>query len=397
MNFLADKSYLAVKPQSAAATPVIPNVFLPLRAESVRINPNYAADRRMKGLDWKSDELLKGSRQIEGDIEVYADPDGLAHVLNMCMAKGSTTGNGTDGYTHPFTPGEGKSYSIDIPRGNYAQRLYGVRGDQLKLSYEDNKMVATLSIKALGQFYAASLAGALTGAGMTSAVLSQAYGPRPTDGLVVGDVIIAGGVEITLTSVDADGVTVGFASTTVTASAGDPVYLKAQTPSMSTFREPFYMGGTLVGVAADSASADTAAASRSTAIPAYELDVTLKNNLLDAPASGYMGPAALLNQVKEGQLTLKRIFSDPSQFEKWLDNVKQAVTIIATGRFIKSDFSTSEKLTVKLHNTKLLTNEEPLEVGSYIFDNQSFEVLYDSSDAKAVEVTLVNHIAGTGL
>lgn len=394
-NYIADKGYLAVKPQSVATTPVIPTVFIPLVSESIRVNPNLAADRRIKGLSWKSDDVLKGARMIEGDLVVLADPDALGHLFNMVYAKGSTTGNGTDGYTHPFTVGEGKYYSIEIARGIYAQRIWGVRGENMKLDFQDNKMQGTLAIKALGQFMSASLATALTGAGMTTAVLSVNSSPRPADGLVVGDVIIVGGVEATLTSVNADGKTVGFASTAITAAVGDAVFLKAQTPSYSGLAEPFYMSEALVGVAATSSAADTAAASASTATPCYSLSTNFKNNLLDAPATGYAGAAALLNQVREADLELKTLYTDPTMFQQWLEYVKRAVTIITTGRFIKSDLSTSEKLTIKYHDVKAITTEEPLEVGSYIFDTRKFEVLYDTGDAAAIEISLVNRTAGT--
>lgn len=394
-NYLADKSYLAVKPQVATTTPIIPTNFVPLLSETIRVNPNFQATRAMKGLSWKSDELLKGSRKIEGDIEVWGDPDSLGHFLNMMYVKTSTSGDAASGYTHIFDPGEGDSYSIEISRGVYAQRIWGARGDKLKIAFDDNKLKATLSIKALGQFYSASLAVALTGAGMTAIVLKTDYDLRPTDGLAVGDIVNVGGVDITLTGVNANGTTLAFASTTVTAAVGDPVFLKAQTPAYTNLQEPFYFGNTLVGVGADSAAADTAAATRTTASPCYEIDAEFTNDLLDAPATGYTGPASLLNQIRSGTLELTRLFSDPTQIQKWIENAKQAVTIIATGRYIKTDLSTSERLTIKINKTKLIENDEPLEVGKYVMDKQKFEMLYDATDGDALTITLINRTAGT--
>lgn len=396
-NYLAEKSYLAVKPQIAATTPIVPTNFIPLLSESIRINPNFSANRAMKGLSWKSDELLKGPRQIEGDLEIWADPDSLSHFLNMMYVKTSTAGDAASGYTHIFDSGEGKSYTIDISRGIYAQRIYGARGNNLKFSFEDNKMKATISIKALGQFYSAGLAVALTGAGMTTAVLKTDYDLRPTDGLVAGDVVIIGGVELTLLTVNANGTTITFASTAVTAGVGDPVFLKAQTPSFTNLQEPFYFGNALVGFGADSAAADTAAATRATATPCYDLAMEIDNNLLDAPATGFTGPAALLNQIRSGTIDITRLFSDPTQFQKWIENAKQAVTAIVTGRYIKTDLTTSEKLTVKVNKTKLMTNEEPLTVGQYIMDKQKFEMLYDNTDGDAITITIVNRTIGTNL
>lgn len=394
---LADKSYIALKVQSDATTPVKPTIHFPLVSESIRVNPNYAADRRMKGLDWKSDELLRGERKIEGDIVLYGDALALGHILNMTYNKASTSGD-SDGYTHAFVPGDGDSYTIEIPRGGYAQRIWGVRGDRVKFDYVDNKLQATVSIKALGQFYAARLGAALSGSS-TSLSLSTEYDLRPTDGLKIGDVIMlvkddASVVELTLTSVDANGVDVGFSSASITAAAGNAIFLKAQTPSIGSFKEPLYMGNTLVGFGADSSDADTAASAKATATPCYNLALTLANNLFDAAATGSMGPAQLLNQVKEAQLELSQIFNDPTQYATWLANIKQAITAIAKGRAITSA-GTPESLTVKLHKAKLMTNEEPLEVGSYIFDRQTFEALYDSDDAKSMEISVVNSESGS--
>jgi len=393
MNFLGDKSYVALKPQSVATTPVIPTNFFGLVSESIRVNPNFEADRRMKGNDWKSDEILKGSRTIEGDLVLLGDVEALGHLLNMVYAKGSTSGNGTDGYTHPFLPGDGKSYTIEIPRGNYAQRIYGARGSNLKFEYENNKLKCTVSIKALGQFYGASLAVALTGAAQTTAVLSTEYDERPTDGLVVGDTIIVGGVEVVLTSVNANGTTLGFASTAITAAVGDALFLKAQTYSPGTFREPLYMGQTLVGLGADIAAATIAAGARATATPCYQIVSNLKNNLLDAPASNFNGPAVLLNQTKEADLNLKTLFETPGAFQQWIEAAKRAVTIVVTGKAIKTDLTTFELLSIKYHKVKRLTNENAVEKGAYIYDDQKFEALYDNGDAQSIEISIVNRTA----
>lgn len=392
-NYLADKSYLAVKPQSAAATPVIPNVFIPLIAGKLEVSQGYEADRRMKGLAWKSDDLLKGPRTLQGDLEFYADPTSTAHALNMCFAKGSSTGD-SDGYTHPFTIGEGKSYSIEISKGVFAERFYGVRGESLKTSNDNNKIKFTLAVKGLGHFSTRSLAVALTGAGMTSAELSQAYDVRPTDGLVVGDVIRIGSVDVTLTSVNANGRTFGFTSTSITASVGEEVALLAQTPSYSS-DEIFYMGNTRVGFGVDESAATTAAASNSTATPCYDLAVTFGNNLFAAPASGYAGPAVILNQVREAQVELGRLFETPAEMRKYFETEAKAATLISTGRFVSSAQTSSNSLTMKFPKIKLMKNEEPLTVGEYIFDRQAFEALYNASAAHAVTVALVNGNSGS--
>ena len=397
MNYLGSKSYLAMKPETIAGTAVKPTVFCPLVSESIKTILNSTPDRRMKGLDWKSDDLLAGDRKHEGDIVIFADGDNLGHLLNMTYLKGTTTGSAT-GYTHPFTVGSPDSYTIEIQKGPYAQRYFGVKADQLKVEFVDQKMQVTASIKSMGQFSVGALKEALSGA-VTSLKLNSAYDMKPNSGLAVGDVLVVigdngVGVEATITTVNADGETVGFSAITVTGAIGNRVYLKAQTPSYTGIVAPFFLGDTLIGVGADNATALSNAGAKATATGMYNFAFTLKNNLLDAPASGSKDPFQLLPQTREAEITTRRLFEDETQHKAWLNSIKQAITMISTGEEISAG-GTHESLTVKFHKVKLTNNEEPLELDALIFDAQTFEVLYDSTDGYAIEISLVNKTAGT--
>lgn len=394
MPYLSDNSYLAIKPESVAGTAVIPTNFVPLISEKIQTDVKYVADRRMKGLDWKSDDLLRGSRTHEGEVVVLGDPDTLGHFLNMVLLKGSTTGDAANGYTHPFTVGASDTYTFEIKKGVYTQRYFGVRIDELKIDFPDGAMQLTASIKAMGQFSVASVGVALTGAGMTSLVLDDNYDIAPTRGLVAGDILVVGGVDLTLTSVSADGITVGFASTTVTAAIGDPVYLKPQTSSIASLQDPLYIGNFLVGISDTAANALTAAGTRATATPVYDLSITLKNNLFAANGSNRIDPYQILTRTKEAQITVKQLFENVEQRQAWLDRIKQAIVMIGWGKYIKTDFTTQEKLTLTFNKVKLTENNNPIEVGEYIVDEQSFEVLYDSGDGAAMSASLVNRTAG---
>jgi hypothetical protein len=358
---------------------------------------NYEADRRMKGLDWKSDDLLRGNRTHGGNITVLGDVDVLSHFINMVMKKGVTTGDATDGYTHPFTVGDPKTYTIEIKKGPYAQRFFGVMINTLGLSFDNGRLQISADTMAQGQFSIASVGIALTGAGMTSLTLDDEYDIAPNRGLVAGDKIAVGGVELTLTSVNANGLVVGFASTTVTAAIGAPVYLVPQTPSNPGFKEPLFIGNALVGLGEDSTAADTAAGSRTTATEVFDLSLTLNNNLVAPNGSSRMDPFTILTGAKEAQITLNHFFEDVSQRQAFLDRVKQAITIVITGKNINPDFSTSEKLTLTFHNVKLLANDNAIAVGSHIVDAQNFEILYDEDDGEVMTAEVVNETAGTAL
>lgn len=393
-TFLSDGQYLAIKPESTPGTAVIPTIFVPLVSESMKTVVNHTVDRRMKGNNWKGNDLLRGNRMHEGEIVVLADPDNLGHILNMVMTKGVTSGDATDGYTHPFTVGAGDAYTFEISRGGYAQRYFGVYVEQASIAFPDGQMQVTLSVKTMGQVSVGTLGIAASGA-VTTLTFDDTYDIQPNRGLVVGDVIVIGTDELTLTSVDSGGYAVGFTSTSLTYSVGEQIYLKPLSVTNPSLQDPFYLGNCLVGVGADESAATTAAGARSTATEVYDLEIVLKNNLFSQNGSNRFDPVQIIPRTPEAALTLKRLLEDENQQTAFQNRTKQAITIIASGKNIKADFSTKELLTLKFNNVKLIENDNKLEVGELIADQQSFEVLYDESDAQAMDASLVNRTAGT--
>jgi len=394
-TYLSDSQYLAIKPETTAGTAVIPTIFVPLVSESVKTIVNHTVDRRLKGNTWKGNTLLRGNRMHEGEIVILGDPTNIGHILNMLMKKGSTTGDTTDGYVHPFTVGAGDTYTFEISKGAYAQRYFGVYVEEVTIGFVDGQMQLTLSIKAMGQVSVAQLGVALTGAGMTTLILDDNYDNVPNRGLVVGDVITIGTDDVTLTSVNADGVTLGFSSTSLTHSIGVAVNLKQLAVSNPSLPDPFYLGNVLVGIGATASAATTAAGSRSTATALYDLEIVLKNNLFSENGSSRFDPVQIIAQTPEALITLKQLLSGQEQKTAHLHRTKQAITIIASGKNINPDFSTNELLTIKFNNVKLIESDNALEVGELIRDEQSFEVLYDDGDAQAMDVSLRNLVAGT--
>ena len=393
MNYIGEQSYLAIKPESTPGVAVVPTIFIPIVEADMKTVVNHEPDRRMKGISWKSNGMLRGNRSHEGTITLLGDPDTMGHVLNMLMTKGSTTGD-ADGYTHPFTVGNGDSYTFDIKKGNHVQRFFGVYIEEVAMEFADGQLQVTLTVKAMGQFSVASVGVALSGS-VTELILDDQYDISPNRGLVVGDVITVGGVDLTLTSVDADGITVGFSSTAVTAAVGLPVLLKPQTVSFSTLQDPFYFGNLLVGFGADTSAAATAAGARSTATPCYDMKLTFKNNLFAQNGTNRMDPVQIIPRTKEAQISLKQLFTGVEQKQAWLDRSKQALTLVFFGKYIKSDFTTQEKLTLTFNHVKLLENNNEIKVGEMVVDDESFEVLYDNSDGQAMAASLINRTAGT--
>lgn len=389
-TYLSDQSYLAIKEEVTAGTAVIPNFSIPLVKEDVKTILNHKADDRMKGINWKSNDLIRGFRTHEGSITVLADPDTLGYFLNMGMTLGSETGT-ADGYTHPFTVGAGKTYTIEIKKGLYCQRYVGVTLDELTLDFSDGNLQITAKIMAMGQFSVSTLGVALTGAGMTAATFDDNYDINPTYGLVVADIVNINGTDVTIATVTATGIT--FSSTSVTASIGDTIYLKPQTVSLATLQDPFYFGNVFAGFGVDATAAATAASARSTATPIYDLKVTIKKNLFAQNGSNRFDPVQIIPRANEAQVELKRLFETAAQRQKFMERTKQALVLVFNGKFIKADFTTQEKCTITFNNIKLLDNPNAISVGELIVDDQSFEVLYDNTNAAAMSVSLINRTA----
>ena len=392
---IVDKGYLAVKPQAAANTPITPTIFLPYITDSVVTNQNFERDMRLFGIDWLGLGLLRGSKEHSGNIELYADPFSLGHILNMASKKGVTTDDsGTPKvYTHPFTAEDSDLYTIEFSVGGYyTRRYYDVRVGTLDFTVENGRVKVIAGIQAGGEWSVRNLKTALTGA-VTELTFDQSYSNNPSKGLVAGDKIIIGSTELTLLTVSVDLQSVTFTSTSITASAGDPIYLKCQTPSYTDKRPVLQFENMIIGSGATAATALTnATCAAQTQV--NEISFNFNNNISADPLSGdSCGPRNIQATVKQASLIIKRLFSNITQVQKWINAEKQAFVIRMYGTLGNS--TTKEEIRVTINNARLITNNNPINQGDFVFDQQEFAVLYDEGEAQAVKFDLLNLEDGT--
>lgn len=398
-NYLANLSYLALKKETTEGVAVIPDVFLPLESSDLVTNLNLSDDGRMMGNRWKTHKLFKGERTHEGNISVWGDPDTLGYILDMTMKKESTAGDGDVGYTHNFEPGNSNSYTIEIPRGDVCFRYFGVKGDELKFDFEEEKLKAELTVKCMGHFSASTLRDAVSSG--TSIALKQDYDLEPARGLVVGDTLVlspgtAEEEEVEISAIAADKITITVGSAiTKSHAAGATVYLKAQTPTISaTLQKPLFLGNALMGFGTTAALAETAASSKTTATPCWDISLDYKNNLFAAHGSHYLEPVKLLPQENELEVEVRKLFETADARQKYLDGIKQGVSLIVSGELIKTTPATTKNyLKINLHNAQIKELQNSLTKGEYIFDEQTFGACYDDSDGKAVTVVVCNKTA----
>lgn len=398
MHYISDLAYMAFGKQSSAVAAVIPDVFVPLMEEDMKVDPKNERVKQIVGINWTSNKMLQGLREVGGSFTIQCDPENIGHILNMALVKDTTSGSGAVGYTHPFLEdGEPEFYTIDIVKGNAVQRFVGCQITKVEFSFQDGHLIAKCDVIARHAFSTATLKTALTGAGMVAVVLAEGYDPEPALGLVAGDVIQVQAddgsfTDVTIATIVTGNKSVTMSATNVTASIGALISLKAQTPSYAALKRPFKFGQCLVGFGADQTAADANVASYALATPVDDFKFTINRNITRRRATGKNDALTLIG-TGDAELTVKKLFEDAEQQQQWMDIAKKACSILFTGDNIATTYYCS--LAIKLHNIKPSDHGNKLSKGEYVFDETNFVVEYDDTDAMAMEVTLVNATAGT--
>jgi hypothetical protein len=398
MNYLSDKAYIAFGKQVDAVTPVVPNIFVPFIEEDLKSEIKNERIKQISAINWNSAKVLQGERSHGGSFTVLADPDTLAHLLNMCVKKGATTGDATIGYTTPFTIDDSKYYTIEVLRGNSVARFVGAQISKIEFGFDSGHLTAKCDIVARNQFSAGTLKTALTGIGMVAVVFDTQYDQAPATGLVIGDVIQVWtgqvATDIIVATIASDKKSITCTSTNATAIVGSLITLKGQTPTFPAVLRPFNMGRCLVGFGADITAAIANAATYALATPLDEIKLSIDKGIENRIASGSSDPI-LLNGVPDGEFTTKKLFETAEEQRAYLDLTKKACAIVFTGDEITAGYSAS--LTIKLHDIRSKKLENKIKKGEYVYDETDYTVEYDQTAGKAIEITLVNKTAGTAL
>ena len=394
--FLSDKSYLAIVKQTAQFAPAKPSVFVPVIDADIKTDPKNTKVKQIVGINWQVSKVLQGLREHAGSITIQCDPDTIGHFMNIMGLKGSTTGDATVGYTHPFdVQSDGKYYTFELLKGNAVARFVDVKISKIEFSFADGYLIAKIDIVAGSTFVAGGFAAATSGA-ITTIALDTTYDQAPCDALVAGDVMqvwIAGvATDLTVLTISADKKSFTFASTSVTAPIGTLVTLKAQTVTQPTILNPFKFGRVLIGFGVDMASAVTAAGSYATATPLDDLKIGFDKGVNVLPLTGNEDPIVLPG-IPSADVQIKRLFADAAESQKFLGLSKACAAIVFTGQEVTAGYPTT--LTFKFYDLRTTKLENKIKAGEYLYDESTYEVVYSNADGKAADIILVNKSAGT--
>ena len=251
----ADFGYLALKKESTAGTPVIPDTFIGILAESVVPNFNIIPVQQIAGERERNVRSVPGQIEIAGDVEFYVEPKEIGHFLRALFGAPTTqTLVAATSYRHTFEVSSSPlTYTIEIQPADapWVHRFYGVQISKISFSQQNNIIKCTASLMPRKAFVNARVT-ADVAAGTTLA-LDQ------TAGLVAGDSILIVQKENGYTTVQdriiasvtndtALEVTVAFNAQVDT---DDIVLIKRQTTSYDQDLEFAFLGGTEIATGDD--------------------------------------------------------------------------------------------------------------------------------------------------
>lgn len=390
--------YIAVKKQATKLAPLTPTVYVPAYSEGLTTDPNFVEDNAIIGAKFKNFLTAMGNRSHNGDIEVLGEPNIAGYLADCFATKGTTTG--ADPYTHPFTfskTTDPNYYTIDISYVTHVVRFWGCGISDLEPGWENGEMRLKGAVSALKCFAGRELASVPTGTNPYTIVFTTTYDPRPTDGLVVGDILqlfdVSLGTYVNFTVASIPDATSITTTTDVTSgAAGDFVTIRPATPSYTlvgaTEPQPFLWGNTEFRFGA------TAAAALSATHTPLEEDSGwhLMHEFEDdggSHRSGSFDPASLPRMQASAEFKAKVYFDTPQELQRYNALEKRAVVC---RHFVYSGGKTYE-LRVTLNNMKAKNPKPSLEAENILYSEIDYVCQNDLTDGQGADIKVLNAIA----
>lgn len=383
---LANLGYGALKVQADSSTPITPDTYFYLYKETLTTDLKLDLDNPIAGNRMKMQQAYMGKRAHDGVITVLAEPNTAQYWFDMMLKKGSITG--ANPYTHPFTLDDPQnSYTLDLLKGQIVHRFFGIQAESIAPTWDKNKMQFDIDVTGKGSFIMRTIAS--TSTSPNHIVFDTQYDPSPTKGLVVGDLIrgykadLSATLDLNITAVSNDGITITVNADPTSLIAGDAVFLRAATSDVDVNNlDPFLWTRTEFRFADTAANALTAAQTNMEVGTKWKLMYAFEKKVGDE-RSGSFDPVSLPRLQGEAQLTAKVFFDQPFDKMRYL-NVQDRACVIR-------HFSGADKeLRITLNALKQKTSKEPLETGKLIYNLIEYEARYLEADEQGYAVTVIN-------
>lgn len=388
------RGYGAIKREAVAGSPERPTTFFYFETEDVispfeNENVPVAADSRAENYF-----IAPGKNAAPaGSITMPIQPDTFGNFLAGMFGTPVTVGPVDGAYTHEFTSNNAGSiptFTVELGNGDakYARRYVGCRFGGLQLSQKANQQYAQLQLMCRYSFVTARLQGALI-VGATTATLDTNHG------LVVGDFLklgfgTANEEQVTLTSVDADGQTIGFAATANAHDLRDVCVLASRTPAYSTATPHIsWIGGTTTKIGDDLASAVAVARFNEFSLNFNQkLEPDYAPNG-DSDFSRY--PVDIMVSSYDASVAWSWVHRDVEYLDAMRERKRLALDITSTGALIGA----TSRDTLRIEAPKLVLDPAgaPLGGPDIVRERHSGRLQHSAEDGFDVRLTLVNAVA----
>jgi hypothetical protein len=385
---LGNLGYCAVGKESTPGTPVTPGNFLQIYKSTLNTDLKLDEDNPIAGVRSMPYNQFMGMREHTGQITALAEPNTLEYLLDMIMAAGNITGGG-DPYTHPFTEGLSNSYTMDILKGQIVERYWGVEAESLESSFNKNKMQVAMDISARGSFTVRKIATIST----VTLTLDTSYDPAPNKGLVVGDLVRVMKADgsttldtvIATSGVNADGITIVLGASAAAYSAGDFIFLRAQTPSFSIL-PPFLWARTQFQFGSSASAALSATQLQLETGSKWKISHKFEKKQ-GSDRSGSFDPSSLVRLQTEAELTLKAFYDQPTRLEQYLE-------VASTNALVIRHFSGSNhELRLTFNQLRYKLDKRDIESAKIIYEELTGRPNYSTSDGQMMDVKVINALS----
>lgn len=380
---LSNVGYVAFLKEPSRGVPIRPTIFIPTYDESLTTNGNLVELDPIYGYKYETFTTIRGMRSHTGDITTTADPDTTAQLMDFLLTKLSTVGT-----THTFgvsNTADPNTATMEVSYGNVVARFWGCGFSALAEDYNDNEKRHKWTVSALGSFTSRTLATVST----STITLTTEYTATPNKGLVAGDLVrlykpsTGLTTDFTVTTVNADGVTVVLNASAATFASGDVIHLRPQTASYGALSQTFMeWAKTYWKFGSTAALAAAAPQFRVEQGSTYTINHSFESND-GAPRSGDYDPAALVRTRAKLDVNMKRFFDTPEDIIAFNALNKSAIVIQhvagATNQY---------NMTLNVNHVKTDSPLPNFSTGDIMYSELSYHPQYDLIDGQAFTVAV---------
>lgn len=390
---LSNLGYSAFVKEMTPGTAATPTTFLPFYDTTLNTNFNFVDQTPIYGNKFATFATLQSTRDHKGDITVMAEPNTTAQLLDMLLNRTSTTGS-AGLFTHAFdlTAVDSNSYTWDISSGNIVTRYFGFKASKIAPVWNKTELQWKVTGSALGSFQGRTLSGAPTGSGPYTVPFDTSYDPKPTMGLVVGDLIrfykATSGVTIDATVASiVDGTHITTTTDVSTLVTGDAVYLRPATVAF-TLLPTFIWPKTEFRFADSAANALTAAQLRVETGSSWDVSHDFESDS-GAARSGGFDPAALVRKTGNATFTVKRFFDTPTD----LQNANRLTNTAAAVRLFSGNANQYEARFIFNQMVTDGTIAPSIKSGEINYSELKYHLDFNQTDGKGYQVLVTNALA----